>query len=76
MTRTGNRAHEIDVDQFGIKTDDSKRDKYLGFDGDVHAKNMEQKFQIREELRKFRTNENKEKKDNKDDKLSTQNLTS
>jgi pre-mRNA-processing factor SLU7 len=71
MTRTGNRAHEINVDQFGKETYDSKRDKYLGFDGDIHTKHMEQKFQTREELRqKFRTNENKQKKEGKDEKLS------
>jgi pre-mRNA-processing factor SLU7 len=70
MTRTGNRAHEIDVEQFGKETYDSKRDKYHGFDGDSHMKHMENKFQKREELRqKLRSKEDKDKK-NKGDKLS------
>ena len=70
VTRTGNRAHEIDVEQFGKETYDSKRDKYHGFDGDSHMKKMENKFQKREELRqKYRSKEDKDDK-NKDEKLS------
>ena len=70
MTRTGNRAHEIDVEQFGKETYDSKRDKYHGFDGDSHMKHMESKFRKRDELRqKIRSKEDKDSK-NKGDKLS------
>mmetsp|Transcript_20996 Transcript_20996/g.31106 ORF Transcript_20996/g.31106 Transcript_20996/m.31106 type:complete len:632 (-) Transcript_20996:2541-4436(-) len=72
MTRTGNRAHEIDVEQFGKETYDSKRDKYHGFDtGEMHMKQMEEKFSKREELRqKYRSEETEKDKDKDKDKLS------
>jgi len=51
-TKTGNRAHVIDAKIFGKETYDSKRDSYLGFDGDSHLKNMEAKFKSRDDMRK------------------------
>mmetsp|Transcript_17393 Transcript_17393/g.26391 ORF Transcript_17393/g.26391 Transcript_17393/m.26391 type:complete len:634 (-) Transcript_17393:2380-4281(-) len=72
MTRTGNRAHEIDVEQFGKETYDSKRDKYHGFNaGEMHMKQMEEKFSKREELRqKYRSDETETQKNKDKDKLS------
>ena len=67
MTKTGNRAHAIDAAQHGKETYDSKRDKYHGFDGDIHMKQIKNKFERREALRQQkRANKQQQQKNGND----------
>lgn len=50
MTKTGNRAVEVDKAEHGRTTYDAKRDAYLGYEVDM--KRMEEKFATREALRR------------------------
>ena len=50
MTKTGNRAVEVDKVEHGRTTYDAKRDAYLGYEVDM--KRMEEKFATREALRR------------------------
>jgi len=59
MTKTGNRAVEVDKAEHGRTTYDAKRDAYLGYEVDM--KRMEEKFATREALRR-KAKEEEEKK--------------
>ena len=59
MTKTGNRAVEVDKVEHGRTTYDAKRDAYLGYEVDM--KRMEEKFATREALRR-KAKEEEEKK--------------
>ena len=59
MTRTGNRAVEIDKAEHGRTTYDAKRDAYLGYDVDM--KRMEERFATGEALRRKAKEEEEEK---------------
>ena len=50
VTKTGNRAVEVDKAEHGRTTYDAKRDAYLGYEVDM--KRMEEKFATREALRR------------------------
>jgi pre-mRNA-processing factor SLU7 len=72
ITKTGSRAHEVDADQHGKETYDSKRDKYHGFDGGAHMKRLQEKFNKREELRQqFRSQKEESKDKNSKEKGSS-----
>lgn len=70
MTRTGNRTHKVDAEEFGKETFDSKRDKYHGFDNESHMKHMEDKFKKREELRQKYRSQTEKDNDKDKEKLS------
>mmetsp|Transcript_7005 Transcript_7005/g.15287 ORF Transcript_7005/g.15287 Transcript_7005/m.15287 type:complete len:687 (+) Transcript_7005:182-2242(+) len=59
MTRTGNRAVEVDKAEHGRTTYDAKRDAYLGYEVDMTR--MEERFATAEALRRKAKEEDEEK---------------
>lgn len=53
MTKTGNRAFEVNYALHGKETYDSKRDKYHGFEVQLHQKRLQEMHAERETIRRM-----------------------